>query len=205
MEKIQHLEEGFLGNAIVAGALAASAIGAHHVIRHHFMSPVATINTCDLAHEKAKSFQERKDAISSTIQKKYKHVKPDVANSIAHLALVHEKPVFPKAEDLVSVAGIESSINPNAISKLKRDPARGLTQIRPKVWGIDKSDLATPEQQIKMSSDILQKYHNRFGDKDKAIHAYNIGETNLAKGKGLNPGYVEKFKKERSLYQENHE
>ena len=199
MEEI--LEEGFLGNALLAGAIGLAGVGVHHFVKVHPMNQESGIRSG--APEKfaaIKSHEERKSDIVKSITTKYKHIKPDFAAQVAHLALKHEHPVFPRAEDIASVVGIESSFDPSAKSKLKRDPAIGLTQVRPKIWGLKKKDLETPDQQIKHSVNILSSYHSKLGDKDSAIHAYNVGITNFSKGKNLNPSYLEKFKKERELY-----
>lgn len=197
------LEEGFLGNALIAGAVGLAGITAHHFIKQHPMNPdTGTSSISTSAIKKFKSTEERKTDIATAIKTKYKHIDPVLANQVAHLALKHEHQTFPRAEDIASVVGIESSFNPNAKSKLKRDPAVGLTQVRPKIWGLKKKDLATPEQQIQHSVNILSSYHSKLGDKDSAIHAYNVGITNFSKGKNLNPSYLEKFKKEREIYGE---
>jgi Transglycosylase SLT domain len=199
MEEI--LEEGYLGNALLAGAIGLASIGVHHFVRNHPMNQDTGINAS--MPEKfavVKSKEERKADIAKSITSKYKHIKPEFAAQVAHLAIKHEHEVFPRAEDIASIVGIESSFNPDAKSKLKKDPAIGLSQIRPKVWGLKKNDLSTPEKQIQHSVGILSSYHSKLGDKEAAIHSYNVGITNFSKGKNLNPSYVEKFKKERELY-----
>lgn len=199
------LEEGFLGKAMVAGAIGIAGLTAHQFIKNHPMNPdtgVSRISTGAIG--KMKSDEERKTAIAKTIQSKYKHIDPQFARQVAHLAVKHEHAEFPRAEDIAAISGIESSFDPSAKSKLKYSPAIGLTQIRPEIWGLKKKDLATPEQQIKKSVEILSSYHSKLGhDTDSTIHSYNVGISNFRKGKGLNPGYVEKFKKERALYDDH--
>ena len=190
------LEEGRLSNALIAGAIAISGIGAFN----HF-------NRVHSHHEEVKtSIPEKQDdsleSLKSAVLTKYKHLDPKLAHHVVSLAKKHEHPVFPKAKDILSVVGIESSFDPKAKSKLKKDPAIGLTQIRPKVWGIDKKMLSTPEEQIKKSVEILSSYHEKLGSPEDALHAYNIGITNFKRQKGLNPSYVDKFKREKMIYED---
>ncbi len=137
--------------------------------------------------------------LTQEVLKKYK-INPAVAANIVELAKKHEHAVFPKTKDLLAIIGIESSFNSAAVSQLKKDPAIGLTQIRPGVWGLNRSELSQDiEQQISKSSEILAKYNKRLGDPTKAVHAYNIGITSLLRG-DQNLKYVDKFEKERALY-----
>jgi membrane-bound lytic murein transglycosylase MltF len=188
----EQLEEGKISNTVAAATIAGSALlgfihgsSENSMLRTHPTHVVATKHVSELA---------------SRIKGKYKHLSDNDAVKYASLAKKHEHPVFPKAEDILAISGIESSFNPNAKSKLKVAPARGLMQVRPEIWGIKKKDLETPEQQIKKGAEILTQYHSKFGDIDSAVHAYNIGETNLRKGKNENPKYVSKYKEERKLY-----
>lgn len=71
-------------------------------------------------------------------------------------------------------------------------------QVRPAIWGMNPKELNGIEQQVKFGADILHKYYERLGDADDAVHAYNVGITNLKRGTGLNPGYVQKFNRERT-------
>ena len=183
------------------GAVAAIAAGV--ILGMHQHKDDGFNKSPDLIREHPARVEARNDVdhLSKVAMSKYK-IKPELAVHIATMAKKHEHPVFPKAKDLMAVIGIESSFNPNAKSRLKISPARGLTQIRPEIWGLDhKKDLATPEQQIAKSSEILASYHKRLGgDDDAAVHSYNVGVTNYKRGTGLNPKYVDKFKNERALY-----
>lgn len=140
------------------------------------------------------------EVMAAAIQKRYKIDKAK-AQEIVNLAKKYEKPTFPKAVDILSVIGVESSFKANSVSNLKKDPAVGLMQVRPKTWGLDKSQLATPEDQIKVGADILHKYYSKLGSGDKALHAYNIGITNFKRGTGLNPKYVDKVNAEQDRYE----
>ena len=75
-------------------------------------------------------------------------------------------------------------------------------QVRPGVWDMKRSQLKGPgsiENQIKVGADILNKYYKRLNDREKAVHAYNVGITNFLKGKH-NPTYVAKYKGELAIY-----
>lgn len=193
-EAYQDIQEGLMKNAFLAGAMATTVMLTYNGLKEPAKDTVHRV------HPMKQSVDREVKTLAKMVKSKYKHVSDDMATHVALMAKKHERDIFPKAKDLLSVAGIESSFNPEAKSKLKKDPAIGLTQIRPKVWGLKPSDLDTPEKQIKKSADILQAYHQKLGDADSALHAYNVGITNFKNKKGLNPKYVEKFKKERELY-----
>lgn len=199
MENLQQLEEGKIANALGAVSIGAAMVfGGHHLMNNQQHTPMENSTRI---HPIKQSYDDEVHDLASKITSKYKHVDYKTATKYAQLAKKHEKEEFPKAKDILAVAGIESSFNPNAKSGLKVDKARGLLQVRPKVWGLDaKKDLATPDQQIKHGADILHSYHQKLGDVDASLHSYNIGLTNFKRGTNLNPKYVEKFKKERELY-----
>jgi soluble lytic murein transglycosylase-like protein len=122
------------------------------------------------------------------------------AEKIVKFAIKYEKPSFPKAHDLLAIIGIESSFDIYAKSSLKKDPAIGLTQIRPKIWGLKPEVLkGNIELQIKKAAEILDMYYHKLGSEEKAIHAFNVGPTALKKG-NTNHGYVRKFKTELAKY-----
>ena len=123
-----------------------------------------------------------------------------MAEKIVKTALQNEHPTFPKAEDILAIVGIESSFNPSVKSQLKHDPAVGLMQVRPGIWDIDPTKLSTIENQIKVGANILAAYYSKLKSPDGAVHSYNIGITNYNKKKGLNPGYVQKYKTDLKLY-----
>lgn len=134
------------------------------------------------------------------IIQKHKKVDPDLAAKVVSLAKKYEKPVFPKAEDLLAIIGIESAFNPGAISDLETDPAHGLTQVRPIMWGQDpKTFIKDIEQQIKVSSNILDDYNRELKNPAHTVQAYNMGINAFKKGRG-NIGYLRRFEKERQLY-----
>lgn len=192
---VAQLEEGRIANALAGAAIAATTFAFHYnhdqpndkteAIRIH---PVEVAKRSTII------------GLAKKIKEKYKHVDDDYALHVATLAKKHEREVFPKAEDILAIAGVESSFNPKAKSGLRIDPARGLMQVRLGVWGIKASDIATSDQQIKHGADILEKYHAKLGDADSATHAYNVGLTNFKRKTGLNPKYVDKYNAERARY-----
>ena len=193
----QDLEEGKIANAIgslaVAGALVA---GIHSTITSP--GPDATKQV----QGKVSNYNLSKDHLLSTIKTKFKHVDDEKASHIVDMAMKYSHPVFPKAHDILAISGIESSFNEKAKSKLKRDPAVGLMQVRPAVWGIDRKEFSTIEGQIKHGAHILRHYYEKTGSRESAIKAYNVGLTNFNKGKQQDAAsrYLDKFKSEVSRY-----
>lgn len=189
---------GIKGATALVGTamLASSAYKAmHHEPETKVQSKVEQVTKLD------KSVVERQVALASLVTKKYK-VKPEAAWKIVDLATEHEDQIFPKAEDILAIIGIESSFNQHAKSQLKHDPAIGLMQVRPGVWGIEPHELSTPEEQIEKGAEILKSYFDKLGSVKAAVHAYNVGITNFKKNKNLNPGYVAKYAAERAIYEE---
>lgn len=188
----EQLEEIKLRHAIAVGAIAAaSALSPSH--KHD-----------NEAHLRAPAIHQVKHELSSedlvgVVIANYDIAKTE-AEKIVNLAKKYEKPSFPQAKDILAVIGIESSFDKNAKSGLKKDPAIGLTQIRPKIWGIKPAVLkGNVEEQIKKASEILAEYYHKLGSEEKAIDAYNVGITNHKKGKN-NPNYVKKWKLELAKY-----
>jgi Transglycosylase SLT domain len=202
----EQLDEVNYKKAIGAGALAAlTAAGSYNAFRsniHDFFNqnkPTQSTPTTQPTPKPAPVKDEAKE-LADRILSKYKNVDPELALKIAKLAKKYEKPVFPKADDILSVVGIESSFNPNAVSQLKKDPAVGLTQIRPGVHKLDPKRLRTDiEHQIQKSSEILDQYNRGLKDPDAAIIAYNAGYGDYRKG-NYNQNYINKFNKEKQLY-----
>lgn len=180
------LEESWAKKVAMVGGLAAGVIAAN--------IPTSTVqkNPIPITQD-----QDSSKKMVDFIKTKYK-VPEEKASQFVELAKKHEKDTFPKASDLIAVMAVESSFRPEAKSKLKHDPALGLMQVRPKVHGMHKDDLATPDQQIEHGANILHQYFQKLGSQEHAIHAYNVGITNLRRGTKLNPAYVEKVKKEKS-------
>lgn len=77
-----------------------------------------------------------------------------------------------------SIIAIESSGNPNAVSKVG---AKGLMQLMPataKAWGVE--DPFNPIQNIEGGKKNIDAELERFGDVRLALAAYNLGGTKLA-------------------------
>lgn len=187
----QQLDEASLKQYALAGLAGASLFGAMNQASKHTSTPVPVQQQAQVDPE-----QETKAMLAQQIATEYR-INPDLAHHIVELAHKYEKDTFPTARDILAVAGIESSYNPNAVSQLKRDPARGLMQVRPGVWGLSPAELKTTEDQIRIGSDILHQYYKKLKSKEAALHAYNMGITNYKRGK-TNPRYVTKFQRELS-------
>lgn len=193
----QQLDEVNWRSLIATGALAAGAGLTPGKLDH---TPVKTQSTSGMIANQKQDQTQFADPLLQTVLLKYKHIDPKIAEQIVKYARKYSDKVFPTAKDILAIVGIESSFTPSAVSKLKKDPARGLMQVRPGVWGLNTSDLSTIENQIRIGSQILSDYYSKLNDVDSAIHAYNVGITNFNKKKNLNPQYVEKYKKEKQIY-----
>ena len=92
----------------------------------------------------------------------------------ATLAVKHEHPVFPKAEDLMALMAVESTFNDKAVSG---KGAYGITQVIPKWHNTTaKALLASPDHAVEVGSKAMQDNYRMFkGDKSAAIQAYNVG------------------------------
>lgn len=189
---VNQLDEVNFKQAVAAGALSLGAL----------MSPSSTLQTRAPAQEPTTQ-PARADIdiqiLATTILQKYK-ISPKLATKVATLAKKYEHSSFPKATDILAIAGIESSFIPQSVSSLKKDPAVGLMQVRPKIWGLDHNTLAGDmDLQIKSGADVLRKYYKLLGNKEDAVHAYNVGLGNFRRGKH-NLKYVHKYKAELQLY-----
>jgi hypothetical protein len=143
-------------------------------------------------HDLKKEQATKTKAVVERITKLY-GINPKFAKQVINLAKKYEKVGFPTARDIIAVIAVESEFNPDAKSRLHHDPAIGLMQIRPKVWGVNAHTLKNPESAIKIGSDILNKlYRHLHGDKEAALQAYNVGLTNFQQGEE-NLDYVQKF------------
>lgn len=138
------------------------------------------------------------------IASRYK-IRKDLARQIVDLVHEYQYDDFPRAHDLIALIGIESSFRPHAVSKLKKDPAVGLTQIRPKIWRhlVKERELKTVDGQIKYAAKILNHYYNVLQNKHDALVAYNIGITARMRGDD-NPRYLAKYLAEYGHYYNNY-
>ena len=126
----------------------------------------------------------------------------DLVKEVVALSHKYQKKSFPRAEDILAIVGIESGWDPTAKSKLKFDPAVGLTQIRPIAWKKiipNSSDLISVENQIKYAAEILHLNYRLTKSKDDAIIAYNVGYGNWLNG-NFGFDYLLKFKNEVGKY-----
>lgn len=126
--------------------------------------------------------------------KKVFSVKDDEARKI--LAKIHGKTAalpWPKTEDVLAIIATESSFRSDA----KTQTSYGLMQVNGKVWGNNHKDV---EKNIEKGIDILHSYWKSL-DKDvkKTVVAYNIGITDVKKGK-WNADYLNKFHKHRKMF-----
>lgn len=202
------LQEGILQRAVAAAAMVIGAMSPNTADHKPVPNvPTASVQqTPDIELGKGKGADPSLLApnVVDIIARRYK-VEPNMVREIVIAVNRHEKPDFPKAHHLLGLIGVESSFNPGAKSALKKDPALGLTQIRPGAWGIDPSNLRTIDAQIAKSAEILAQYYKRLGnDANAALHAYNVGIGNHRKSlknpaKG-NPRYVPKIHAETNRY-----
>lgn len=218
----QELEEGTFKNVLAATAIAGAALGISKINDHSDDSTNTSsqhqtqrIEQSDNTSHSilSKSVKQSLEAsakkklnlshehLTSTIVSKFK-VNPEKAAKIASVAMKYSKDTFPQAHHILAIAGIESSFDENAKSALKHDPAVGLMQMRPKVWGVDKKELSTIEGQIKHGAHVLHQYYTKTGSVEGAVKAYNIGLTNYNSGKQHDAAhrYATKFTKEVSRY-----
>lgn len=206
----QQIDENAWRNALAAGVLGVSALSpsaitksspsdykpSDEMVSYGRQSDVSKFEV-DPQIEQPKTTMRRTE-LARNIARTY-HVKLDLAQEVVNLAFEHEDDVFPKAEDILAVIGIESSFNPESVSSLRKDPARGLMQVRPGVWNIDPENLNDVESQIEYGVNILKHYYKKTGNREDTLHAYNLGLTKFRRG-GRNPSYVAKVKRERGQY-----
>lgn len=176
-------------------ALAGAAIGATAML------PISTQHRAPPQPQAATQSASKSDYLSTarraldSAASKYS-VDPALFDRIVKAAHKHAHADFPKAEDIIAIAAVESGFRPSVKSNLKRDPALGLMQIRPGVWNIPPHKLMSVEDNIMYGSKILRKYYERLKDKDAAVQAYNVGITAYRKGK-KNERYLQKYKTEK--------
>lgn len=145
---------------------------------------------------------EQQQYLAEQITARYTKVDPALAEEIVKYAHQYEHDIFPKAQDILAIIGVESSFRPNVASSLKKDPALGLMQVRAKVWShkVDRQLMDQVEYQIKYGSEILAEYYQRNqGDVDGAVQSYNIGITAYRKGREA-PKYLDKYRQELAYF-----
>lgn len=185
----------------LAGAVLGAAVGAGAVGAAHHQAP--THKVVKQSQPQQEEFRVKK--LTKLVLDKYHHnIKPQEAEKVVKLVIKHEKPTF-SAEGLLALIGIESSFDKNAKSKLKADPAIGLTQIRPKLNGLNPTDIqGNVENKIKVTAVKMDHLVKRLGNEQDALHAYNVGIKNVLhpdrEGAKLNPEYFKRWKSEINRY-----
>lgn len=181
----QQLDEVNLRHAAAATLAGAALMGMpHKAITPSTPQPKAVQqpNLEPIEVDAKYELDAKTQALVDAISKRY-DADPNFVQEVVTLARKYQKPGFPTARELLAVIAVESSFDPNAVSGLSHDPAVGLMQIRPKVWGVDPQDLKDPATNIKMGSDILHKYYRHLHhNKAAAIQAYNVGLTDYKQG-----------------------
>lgn len=191
----EQLDEGAIKNAIIGLAIAGGAFGIHQATKAPTEAPIVSVGAIHHAEEEPK-FMDRQASVEH-IKKKFK-VPHDVATDAVNAAFKHAAPngMFPTPHHMLALAAVESGFRPNVKSALKRDPARGMTQIRAKTSGLKPKDLATIDDQFKHSSAILQKMHKSMKNPHDTLTAYNNGVTATLRGGNINRAYAPKVMKE---------
>jgi len=193
-EDQQRLDEISFKQGLRAGAMIG-AMALPSMINTQYQEPPPNIPKTVQSKQVNPKFEQ----LATEIARTYK-CDPKLALEVVELAHKHADPVFPTAQDIIHLIGVESSFNPTAVSGLKKDPAYGLTQIRPETNGLTRADLQTPEAQIIHGVKKLKHYFNRLkGDKNATLQAYNIGLKNYLRGKKA-PKYIKKFDVEQQRY-----
>jgi hypothetical protein len=202
----QQLDENAWRKALAAGAVGATLVGAPKTTDHE--SPPEPQTRYEEPSDEVVSVgrrpeipnpgdQLRQSQLTNNIARHYR-VNRELVADVVELAFEYEHSEFPKAEDILAVIGVESSFNPESVSRLRQDPAIGLMQVRPGIWNIDPEHLEDVENQIKYGARILTQYYRRLGDKEAALQAYNLGITRFRRG-GRNQKYVDKFTQVRNV------
>lgn len=162
---------------------------------HHEMSISGQIidNTTEL----------QRQYLAERIGRRYTRVDDAVVEQIAAAAVKHQRDTFPRADDIVAIIAIESIFDPNAVSGLRTDPAKGLMQIRHGVWEdlVGGKDMRSIENQIKYGAEILEQYYERAGgNRDLAVMAYNLGITDVLRRGKKNERYLAKYHRELNAF-----
>lgn len=167
----------------------------HNYTFPHIILPSKVMAICHPTQQQIAEFETAKK-----ISKRFK-VSNQLTAQVVKYTHKYERDTFPKAEDLIAIIGVESSFKPKAVSALAKDPAIGLTQIRPAVWRnkYTRVSLEEPENQVKYGAEILSHYFDVLGSRESAVQAYNVGITAFKRGK-KNPRYVAKYKRELAQY-----
>lgn len=206
----ERLDEGMWRNLFAAAALlvgSSQTMTDADVDKSTWEMPAGVKKGLLAKKQKTQQIQKQQDKkqnfVNTAVERVTKkfRVDPKLVKAIAQTAMKYEHPDFPTAKDILGVVGTESSFNPNAKSQLKTDPAVGLMQIRPGVWGLKPEQLKTIDDQIKHGAEILRSYYKKLGSREDALHAYNVGITNHRTGRVVNPRYVPKVNYHKSMFE----
>lgn len=168
----QNLEEGLsrkLAQVATATAIATSPINQD--------APTPDLDTLYRNHPVKVNAAKRilhLAKVAMSLKKVNNKLPKEKAVEYATLAVKHEHPVFPKAEDLMALMAVESTFNEKAISG---KGAFGLTQIIPKWHNTTaKNLLSSPEHAVSLGAKILKdNYKKSDGNIPLAIEYYNTG------------------------------
>lgn len=181
------VEEGLIKNAIGAALIAGAAIGAHKAMQEQPRPQKVVAGTIKKFDPIPMSREEATEKLVT-----HWNVNPNTAHQITTAAWKYgdTKEVTPHL--LLGLMATESSFKPASRSKLKRDAAIGLTQVRPKMHGLKPADLATIDDQVKHGANLLKKFHKRMGSIEDGLTAYNNGVTATLRGNDVNLKYAPK-------------
>lgn len=120
------------------GGIASAMLGISSLIPSHMIDKLPPKpSNVQLSQWKAQTAKKEAHTVINALKAKYKSVDEQELVKIFNLAKKYEKPVFPKAADILAIIGIESSFNPNAVSKLKHDPAKRIDASSPSDLGYE--------------------------------------------------------------------
>jgi len=188
LEPQQQLDEVTLKQVAAAGLIGAAGL----------LPPTLTSHPERLFRPAVVQQVDRQEPIVQQVTNKY-NIDPHLAKEVVKFAHEHAYQDFPTAKDILAIVGIESSFRPHVQSQLKKDPARGLMQVRPGVWNLDPEELDDIENNIQHGAYILHKYYTKLQNKQAAVQAYNVGITDFRKGT-TNPRYLTKYQQEYGQY-----
>ena len=109
---------------------------------------------------------------------------PDLVMRVAvaaELASKYADPVFPKYRDIMGVIEVESTFNPKA----RNGHSLGLMMIdAPSHRGKFRraQDLYDPDLNVRLGVEYLKELYEKFGSREAAIMAYNVGPGNYLRG-----------------------
>lgn len=122
--------------------------------------------------------------ITNYILTNYKKVPPVLAKKIAKVALEKSAEHNVSFHVIVAVMEVESNFNPFSVSKLKKDPARGLMQVRYNVWketlGMKSAyELHSVSGGIDAGTRVLRKYLDETKNNlDQTLYKY-VGKDKI--------------------------